>query len=84
MPVETVRIDRVRDQVFLMRDRFGFPPCRFRRIQILYRFTGRNLNENQICRAIVLTESKYCSTHATLREVVQLTSEYRIFDLEEG
>ena len=137
MTVETVCIDWVRDQVFLMRDRFGFPivmtqpsgvngadllplsvigcsvwdilsilqkqrqrltnlqvtaesereeepPWRFRKIHILYRFTGHGLSENHIRRAIELTESKYCSTYATLRQVVELTSEYRILHVEAG
>ena len=136
MSMETVGIGWVREKVFLIRDRFGFPivltqpsgvnaadllplsvigcsvwdivgilqkqrqqltdvqvtaesereqepPWRFRKIHILYTFTGRGLNESHIRRAIKLTESKYCSTYATLRGVVELTSEYRIFDLEE-
>ena len=137
MTTETVRIDWIRDQLFLMRDRSGFPivmtqpsgvngadllplsvigcsiwdiaailqkqrqqvtdiqvtaeskreeepPWRFRKIHIIYTFTGRDLSEDHIRRAIELTETKYCSTYATLREVVVLTSEYRIFDLGEG
>ena len=136
MPIETVRIDWIRDQLFLMRDRFGFPivmtqpagvngadllplsvigcsiwdivailhkqrqqitevqvtaesvreeepPWRFRKIHILYTFTGRGLNRDHIRRAIEVTENKYCSTYATLREVVELTSEYRILDVGE-
>lgn len=135
MPTETVHIDWIRDQVFLLRDRSGFPivmaqpsgvngsdllplsvigcsvwdivgilqkqrqqitevqataesereaepPWRFRKIHILYSFTGRGLNEEAIRRAVELTEDKYCSTYATLREVVELTSEYRILDVE--
>ncbi|HSL44394.1 MAG TPA: OsmC family protein [Anaerolineales bacterium] len=131
MATETVRIDWIQDQLFLMRDRFGFPivmtqpsgvnaadllplsvigcsvwdivailqkqrqqitdvqvtanslredqpPWRFRKIHIHYTFAGRELNEEHIKRAISLTEEKYCSTYATLREVVELTSDFEI------
>ena len=131
MANETVRIDWIRDQLFLMRDRFDFPivmtqpsgvnaadllplsiigcsiwdivailqkqrrqlsdvqviaesireeepPWRFRKIHIRYLFTGRDLQEADVQRAIELTENKYCSTYATLRQAVELTSEYEI------
>lgn len=137
MITETVRIDWIRDQTFLMKDRFGFPivmsqpsgvnaadllplsvigcsiwdivgilqkqrqqltdiqvtadsvrddepPWRFRKIQIHYQFTGHDLNEEYIRRAIELTEQKYCSTYATLRDIIELTSDYEILELEEG
>lgn len=135
MATETVHIEWVRDQLFLMRDRFDFPvvmtqpsgvnaadllplsvigcsiwdivailqkqhqqltdvkvtaeslreeqpPWRFRKIHIRYIFTGRGLSERFIQRAIELTESKYCSTYATLRAVVELTSEYEIRNVD--
>jgi putative redox protein len=137
MPTETVRVEWIHDQVFLMNDHFGFPivmtqpsgvngadllplsvigcaiwdvlailrkqrqqitslqvaadsvrdsdpPWRFRKIRILYRLGGRDLDEARIKRAIELTESKYCSTLATLRDAVEITSEYEIVDEREG
>lgn len=131
MPNETVAVDWVRDQMFLLRDHSGFPvvmtqpdgvngadllplsvigcalwdiasilqkqrqplmglqataeslrdeqpPWRFRRIHIHYKFTGRDLNEDHIRRAIELSETKYCSTYATLRDCVEITSDYEI------
>ncbi|MDI6694608.1 MAG: OsmC family protein [Anaerolineales bacterium] len=131
MSNETVAVDWVRDQVFLMQDRSGFPivmtqpggvngadllplsvigcavwdiasilqkqrqqltglqataeslrdeqpPWRFRRIHIHYKFTGRDLDENQIRRAIELSETKYCATYATLRDCVEITRDYEI------
>ena len=128
MATEGVRVDWVRNQLFLMRDRFDFPivmtqpsdvnaadrlplsvigcsicvivsilqkqqqqltsvreeepPWRFRKIHIRYASTGRGLSERFIQRAIELTENKYCSTYATLMEVVELTSDYQILDSE--
>jgi putative redox protein len=128
---ETVRADWIEGQVFLLRDRSGFPvvmtqpqgvngadllplsligcaawdilgilrkqhqpvegfevvaeserdpdpPWRFRSIRITYRFTGSNLRAEYIQRAIELTETKYCSTYATLRDAVSITSAYEI------
>ena len=54
------------------------PPWRFRKIRILYRFTGRDLSTQSIKRAIELTETKYCSIYATLRIAVDIRSEYEI------
>jgi len=131
MSTETVRIDWVRDQLFLMRDRFDFPivmtqpsgvnaadllplsligcavwdiiailkkqrqqltdlhvtaesarddepPWRFRKIHVRYIFSGTNLNEMFIKRAIDLIASRYCSTYATLRDAVEIISDYEI------
>ncbi len=54
------------------------PPWRFTNIKIRYKLTGRNLNESFIKRAIELSQEKYCSVYATLREAVKITSEYEI------
>ncbi len=131
MPTETVRVDWIADQVFLLRDRAGFPivmtqpqgvngadllplsligcaawdilgilrkqrqavtrfeviadserddepPWRFRRIRVLYRITGRNLDVRHVEHAIELTETKYCSIYVTLRDAVEIVSDYEI------
>jgi putative redox protein len=54
------------------------PPWIFREIRIHYQFTGHALNEVYIKRAIELTETKYCSTFATLRQVVEIVSDYEV------
>jgi len=131
MPTETVRADWIADQVFLLRDRAGFPivmtqpqgvngadllplsligcaawdildilrkqrqavtrfeviadserddepPWRFRRIRVLYRIGGRNLDARRVERAIELTETKYCSIYVTLRDAIEIVSDYEI------
>lgn len=131
MPPESVCLDWVKGQEFILRDRFGFPllmsqpagvngadllplsvigcsawdivaillkqkqalrefsvqadslredqpPWRFLAIHITYRLSGERLDEQKIKTAIRLTEEKYCSTYATLRQAVELTSEYLI------
>jgi putative redox protein len=54
------------------------PPWRFIKIRILYRFAGRNLKGAFIERAIELSETKYCSIYATLRDAIDIHSEYEI------
>ena len=56
------------------------PTWRFRRIRITYHLRGWNLTEKSVKRAIELAEKKYCSIHATLRETVEILSEYVIVD----
>ena len=54
------------------------PPWRFLKIHILYRISGRGLNAKQIRNAIDLTENKYCSVYATLRQAIELVSDFEI------
>jgi len=65
-------------QVIANSEREEAPPWRFKSIDIVYEFAGRNLDAGQIRRAIELTETKYCSTYATLREVISITSRFEI------
>ena len=137
MPPETVSVEWVNDQVFLLKDRHGFPiemsqpfgvngadllplsvigcsvwdvvailqkqrqkitalevfaeslrdvepPWRFRKITIRYRISGRDLNQERIQKAVELSESKYCSTYATLRGAVEIVSVVEILPDENG
>jgi putative redox protein len=56
-------------------ERDAEPPWRFRSILIRYHFTGRGLSEAWLRRAVALSENKYCSIYATLRDAVALRSE---------
>jgi putative redox protein len=60
------------------------PPWRFRKIRIVYRLTGRSLDRSAVERAIALTEGKYCSTFATLRAAVDLSSSYEVIEAGDG
>jgi putative redox protein len=133
MPTETVRLDWIQDQEFLLKDRAGFPilmtqpmgvngadllplsvigcaawdlaailkkqrqqvtalqvtaeseredtpPWRFLRIRIVYRITGQNLKDGLIQKGIQLAEQKYCSTFATLKNAVEISSSYEILE----
>jgi putative redox protein len=56
------------------------PPWRFRKIRILYKVSGRGLDPAKVRRAIELSETQYCSIYATLREVVEIRSEFEIVE----
>jgi putative redox protein len=61
-------------------ERDSEPPWRFRSILIRYHFTGRGLRAERVRRAIALSENKYCSIYATLKEAVALRSEIVIHE----
>jgi len=69
-----------RFQVTADSERDPDPPWRFRRIRICYQITGKKINPERVRRAIDLTETKYCSIFATLREVVEIVSEFDIVE----
>ena len=56
------------------------PPWRFRRILITYQFSGPALQAQRIQRAIELSQERYCSVYATLREAVEIESRFEIVD----
>jgi putative redox protein len=52
-------------------------PKRFLSLHVTYRLTGA-LDEAKVQRAIQLSETRYCSVEATLRDAVPLSSDYVI------
>lgn len=61
-------------------ERESEPPWRYTRIQIHYYFAGEGLDAARVQRAITLSEEKYCSIFATLREALEITSDFEIGD----
>jgi len=56
------------------------PPWIFREINLRFALVGHNLERNQVQRAIELSEEKYCSIYATLKQVVRITTEFELFE----
>ena len=54
------------------------PPWVFREIHIRDSLTGRSLDPKQVQSAIEISEQKYCSIYATLKQVVRITSDFEI------
>jgi putative redox protein len=57
-------------------------PWTFREIHIHYRVSGRGLDREKVAKAIELAEEKYCGVFATLRNVVELTSDFEIIEVD--
>jgi putative redox protein len=53
-------------------------PWTFLKIHVQYGLRGRGLREKAVQDAIRLSEEKYCSVAATLRESVEITYDYTI------
>lgn len=52
------------------------PPWRFRKIHIHYRAVGKGIDAEKLAKAIQLSEEKYCSVYATLRDAIEITHDY--------
>jgi putative redox protein len=53
------------------------PPWRFRSIHIHYQAVG-NVDLEKLGKAIQISEEKYCSVYATLKDVVHITHDYEV------
>jgi putative redox protein len=58
------------------------PPWPYRKIHLLYRLSGKGLNDHGVAQAIQLSEEKYCSVAATLRGVAEITTSFEILPEE--
>lgn len=54
------------------------PPKYYEQINVEYVLKGTNLDEKKVQRAIQLSEEKYCSVSAGLKDQARITSSYRI------
>ncbi|MBN8657979.1 MAG: OsmC family protein [Anaerolineae bacterium] len=56
------------------------PPWKFRKIHIHYQAIGRRLDLEKVKKAIHLSEEKYCSVYATLKDVIEITHEVDVVE----
>lgn len=54
------------------------PPWRFRKIHVLYRAVGRGIELEKLKKAIEISEEKYCSVYATLKDALEITNEAEV------
>ena len=55
-------------------------PKPFKRIEIHYIFTGKNLDNKKIEKAISLSEEKYCMVSQSLKGMANITTTYKIIE----
>jgi putative redox protein len=53
-------------------------PRRFVRLEVLHRVTGVDLSPAAVQEAITLSDTKYCSVHASLRQDIEIVSRFEI------
>jgi putative redox protein len=58
------------------------PPWTYRKVHIQYVVRGKGLREKAVRDAIELSEQKYCSVAATLRDAAEITYDYTIVEEE--
>jgi putative redox protein len=55
-------------------------PKRFTKLMVRHIVRGHNVTEQAVARAIELSETKYCSVAATLRDGVEIVTSYEIIE----
>jgi putative redox protein len=55
-------------------------PKVFTKINIEYNFTGKNIKEENVKKAIELSQEKYCSVSAMLKEKAEITYKWNIIN----
>jgi putative redox protein len=55
-------------------------PWRFRRIHIHYQAIGKGLDLEKLGKAIQISEEKYCSVYATLKDAIEITHDFEVVD----
>lgn len=56
------------------------PPWRFRKVHIHYQAVGKGLDVERVRKAITLSEEKYCSVYATLRDAIEITHDVEVVE----
>lgn len=64
--------------VEMMADKRDEPPRVFTSIHLKYTVRGKNISESAVQSAISLSEEKYCSVGAMLKNAIKITSSYEI------
>jgi putative redox protein len=57
------------------------PPWRFRKIHIHYQAVGKDIDFEKFAKAIRISEEKYCSVYATLKDAIEITHDYEVVEL---
>jgi putative redox protein len=71
-------------EVIVNGERDAEPPWAYRRITVRYRLRGRRLSEKAVAQAVSLSQDKYCSVTATVREVARIETEFEILPADDS
>jgi putative redox protein len=56
------------------------PPWRFRKIHIHYQAIGKDIDPDKLGKAIEISEEKYCSVYATLKDAIEITHDFEVME----
>jgi len=56
------------------------PPWRFRKIHIHYQAIGKDIDLEKLGKAIRISEEKYCSVYATLKDAIEITHDFEVVE----
>ena len=56
------------------------PPWRFRKIHIHYQAVGKAIDLEKLGKAIKISEEKYCSVYATLKDAIEITHDFEVVE----
>ncbi len=56
------------------------PPWRFRKIHVHYQAVGTGIDPEKLGKAIKISEEKYCSIYATLKDAIEITHDYEVVE----
>ena len=59
------------------------PPYTFLKIHVHYKVSGYELDPGKVAKAIDLAEGKYCGVFSTLKNAVEITSDFEIIETKE-
>ena len=59
------------------------PPWTYKKIHVTYRLKGRDLTDKAVKQAIEISDTKYCSVSASLRNHVEVEHDYEILGDED-
>ncbi|MBI3151571.1 MAG: OsmC family protein [Chloroflexi bacterium] len=56
------------------------PPWRFRKIHLHFQVIGNGIDPEKVEKAIKLSEEKYCSVYATLKDAIEITNDFEVVE----
>ena len=56
------------------------PPWRFRKITVRFQVIGKDIDPEKVRKAIQISEEKYCSVYATLKDALEIVNDFEVVE----
>jgi putative redox protein len=67
-------------QVSAQSERDAEAPWRFRKIHVHYKVIGHGVDPQKVGKAIKLSQEQYCGVYVTLKDAVEITSDFEVIE----